>query len=72
VQKIAEAHRNDVKGHVQEMVWFHKFDYPSTATARKALSIDEPDRGSRVLYSIVFKTLVPITTLSGKDFLRAW
>jgi hypothetical protein len=72
VQTIAEAHPNDVKGHIPEMVWFHKFDETSTATVRKTLGIDEPDRGSRVLYIIVFRKLVPITTLSGKDFLRAW
>jgi hypothetical protein len=72
VQKIAEAHPNDVKGHIPEMVWFHRFDETSTATVRKALGIDEPDRGSRVLYIIMFRKLVPITTLSGKDFLRAW
>jgi hypothetical protein len=55
VQKIAEAHPNDVKGHIPEMVWFHKFDETSTATVRKALGIHEPDRQSRVVHHCVQK-----------------
>jgi hypothetical protein len=39
VQKIGEANPNDVKGHILEMVWFHKFDDTSTATVRKALLV---------------------------------
>ena len=71
VQAIAEKNP-DVNGHIPEMVWFHKFDETSTASIRKILGIDKPDRGSRVLYIIVFRKLVPITTLSGKEFLNAW
>ncbi|KAG2048642.1 hypothetical protein BDR06DRAFT_1024315 [Suillus hirtellus] len=69
VYKIASADP-DVLGHVPEMVWFYKFEDTSTAIIRKALGID--DAGSRVLYIIVFRKLVPITTLSGEEFLRAW
>ena len=72
VQKIAEKYPKEVGPHIPEMVWFHKFDETSKAGIRKTLGIDEPERGSRALYIIVFRKLVPITTLSGKDFLRAW
>jgi len=66
VQAMAEKNP-DVNGHIPEMVWFHKFDETSTASIRKIL-IDNPDRGSRALYIIVFRKLVPITTLCGKQF----
>ncbi|KAG2064221.1 hypothetical protein BDR04DRAFT_284843 [Suillus decipiens] len=69
VYKIAKEDP-DVSGHVPEMIWFHKFEGTSTAIIRKALGID--DTGSRVLYIIVFRKLVPITTLSGDEFLLAW
>ncbi|OJA19187.1 hypothetical protein AZE42_12954, partial [Rhizopogon vesiculosus] len=42
------------------MVWFHKFDETSTANIRKTLGIDDPEWGSRVLYIIVFRKLLPI------------
>jgi len=71
VQEIAEKNP-DVNGHIPEMVWFHKFDETSTANIRKILGIDKPDRGSCALYIIVFRKLVPITTLSGEEFLKAW
>ncbi|KAG1840485.1 hypothetical protein DFJ58DRAFT_689182 [Suillus subalutaceus] len=63
-----------VKGHVPDMVWFHRFDETSTAKIRRSLGIQDPDaeRGSRVLYIIVFRKLVPITSLSGDEFLSAW
>lgn len=69
VYKIASK-EDDVKGHVPDMVWFHKFEETSTAIIRKALGID--DTGSRVLYIIVFRKLDRITTLSGDEFLLAW
>jgi hypothetical protein len=69
VYKIANENE-DVMGHVPDMVWFHKFEETSTAIIRNALGIDV--MGSRVLYIIVFRKLVPITTLSGEDFLLAW
>jgi hypothetical protein len=60
-------------GHVPEVVWFHKFEETSSASTRKALKIDHTERGSRVSYTIVFKNLhLPITGLSGEEFLRAW
>jgi len=71
VQAIAEKNP-DVKGHIPEMVWFHKFDETSTASIRKILGIGKPDRGSHALCIIVFRKLAPITTLSGKDLLKGW
>ncbi|KAG2351920.1 hypothetical protein BDR07DRAFT_1440809 [Suillus spraguei] len=63
-----------VKDHIPDMVWFHKFDQTSTMKIRKSLGIQDPDaeRGSRVLYITVFRKLVPITSLSGDEFLSAW
>ncbi|KAG2129041.1 uncharacterized protein EDB93DRAFT_1183411 [Suillus bovinus] len=63
-----------VKGHIPDMVWFHKFDETSTTKIRRSLGIQDADakRGSRVLYIIVFRKLIPITSLSGDDFLSAW
>ena len=74
LKKVYEIAQNErqVKDHVPEMVWAHKFEDTSTAKIRKALGIDDAEVGSRALYIIVFRKLVPITTLSGDDFLRAW
>ncbi|KAG2360905.1 hypothetical protein BDR07DRAFT_1411120 [Suillus spraguei] len=68
------SEESTVKGHIPDMVWFHKFDQTSTMKIRKSLGIQDPDaeRGSRVLYIIVFRKLVPITSLSGDEFLSAW
>ncbi|KAG0693398.1 hypothetical protein DFH29DRAFT_1084235 [Suillus ampliporus] len=71
VYEIAQSEQ-DVKGHVPEMIWCHKFEGTSTAKIRRALGMDDADQGSRVLYIIVFKKLLPITTLSGVEFLMAW
>ncbi|KAG2337730.1 hypothetical protein BDR05DRAFT_1045369 [Suillus weaverae] len=62
----------EVEGHVPEMVWFHKFEETSTENIRKALGVDDKNGGSRVLYIIVFRKMIPITTLSGIEFLTAW
>jgi predicted type IV restriction endonuclease len=70
VQAIAEKNP-DVNSYIPEIVWFHEFDETSTASIRKIIGIDKPDRGSRALYIIVFRKLVQITTLSGKELLKA-
>ncbi|KAG1720577.1 uncharacterized protein EDB91DRAFT_1230992 [Suillus paluster] len=62
----------DVKGHVPEVVWSHKFEGTSTVKIRTALGLDNAQQGSRVLYIIMFKKLIPITKLSGDEFLTAW
>jgi hypothetical protein len=71
VHKIA-AEIPDVKDHVPDVIWSHKFEDTSTAKIRKALGIDDAEHGSRALYIIVFRKLRPITELSGDEFLRAW
>jgi hypothetical protein len=74
VYKIAETDL-DVQGHVPELVWFHKFEGTSTSKIRIALGLkdaEQAEQGSRVLYILVFRKLIPITTLSGKEFLAAW
>ncbi|KAG2363911.1 hypothetical protein BDR07DRAFT_1402782 [Suillus spraguei] len=74
VYKIAQRNP-DVQGHVPELVWFHKFKGTSTSKIRIALGLkdaEQAEQGSRALYIIVFRKLIPITTLSGKDLLEAW
>ncbi|KAG2363910.1 hypothetical protein BDR07DRAFT_862235 [Suillus spraguei] len=74
VYKIAQTDP-DVQGHVPELVWFHKFKGTSTSKIRIALGLKDAkqaEQGSRALYIIVFRKLIPITTLSGKDLLEAW
>jgi hypothetical protein len=74
VYKIAQTDP-DVRGHVPELIWFHKFKGTSTSKIRIALGLKDAElaeQGSRVLYIIVFRKLIPITTLSGKEFLAAW
>ncbi|KAG1793255.1 uncharacterized protein HD556DRAFT_1270987 [Suillus plorans] len=74
VYKIAQTDP-DVRGHVPELVWFRKFEETSTSKIRVALGLKDADRaeqGSRVLYIIVFRKLIPITTLSGEEFIAAW
>ncbi|KAG2062874.1 hypothetical protein BDR04DRAFT_946288, partial [Suillus decipiens] len=74
VYKIARTDP-DVRGHVPELVWFHKFKETSTSKIRVALGLkdaDQAEQGSRVLYIIIFRKLIPITTLSGEEFITAW
>jgi hypothetical protein len=76
LQKVYEIAKKDekaeVKHHVPEFVWSHKFEDLSTANIRRALGIDDVDKGRRVFYIIVFRELRPITRLSGDEFLSAW
>ncbi|KAG0706679.1 hypothetical protein DFH29DRAFT_137520 [Suillus ampliporus] len=71
VYQIAQQ-ETEVRGHVPEMVWFYKFEETSTANIRKALGFEDAECGSRVLYIIVFRKLIPITTLGGMEFFSAW
>ncbi|KAG1865728.1 hypothetical protein C8R48DRAFT_833420 [Suillus tomentosus] len=73
VYKIAQTYP-DVRGDVPELVWFHITE-TSTSKIRVALGpkdAEQAEQGSRVLYIIVFRKLIPITTLSGDEFLAAW
>jgi hypothetical protein len=76
LQRVYEIAKKDEEGkvdhHVPEMVWSHKFEYTSTANIRSALGIDDAKKGRRVFYMIVFRKLLPITNLNGKEFLKAW
>jgi serine/threonine protein kinase len=73
VYEIADKdEEGKVKYHVPEMVWSHKFEDTSTANIRMALGLKDAERGSRVLYIIVFRKLDPITKLKGRKFLSAW
>ncbi|KAG1730207.1 hypothetical protein EDB19DRAFT_2011946 [Suillus lakei] len=63
------------EGHVPELVWFYKFKGTSTSRIRIALGLKDAKQakqGNRVMYILVFRKLIPITTLSGKEFLAAW
>ncbi|KAG1865725.1 hypothetical protein C8R48DRAFT_761571 [Suillus tomentosus] len=74
VYKIAQTDP-DVRGHVPELVWFYKFKETSTSKIRVALGLKDADRveqGSRVLHITVSRKIIPITTLSGEEFLAAW
>jgi hypothetical protein len=62
----------EVKDHIPEVIWSHKFEGTSKAKIRNALGIDDAQGGSRALYIIGFRKLRPITELSGDEFLRAW
>ena len=74
---LEEVHNNaigkaEVKDHIPDVIWSHKFEGTSTAKIRDALGIDDAQGGNRVLCIIVFRKLRPITELSGDEFLRAW
>ena len=70
VNEIA-AQQENVKGHIPHLLWHHKFTNPTSAV-RKALGVPEPTKGSRVLYTLVFRKLRPITELHGEDFFKVW
>ncbi|KAG0697235.1 hypothetical protein DFH29DRAFT_160985 [Suillus ampliporus] len=61
-----------MKDYVPKMGWIHKFEEISTAKIQRAQTVDDAEWGSRVLYIIVSRKLLPITKLSGDEFLRAW
>ncbi|KAG2121592.1 hypothetical protein DEU56DRAFT_833974 [Suillus clintonianus] len=62
-----------MKGHSPEMVWFHKFEGTSTTKIRRAPRLNDAERDScNLLYIITLRKLLPITTLTGNEFLAAW
>src|SRR5205807_779639 len=71
VHRIAEEQPN-VMYHVPDVIWPHTFKDTSTKKIRKALGIDVVPGASRALYIIVFRKLLPITQLTGDNFLRSW
>lgn len=62
----------DALGHVTGLVLFHKFKGTSTSKIRITSGLKDAEQakpGSRVLTIIVFKMLLQITVLSGKESL---
>ncbi|KAG2096079.1 uncharacterized protein F5147DRAFT_763590 [Suillus discolor] len=70
VEGIAKGHAT-VQGHVPEFLWYHTFTHPTSAI-REALGVPEPTTGSRMLYILVFRKLLPITKLYGKELFDVW
>lgn len=70
VKEIAEVNP-DVKDHIPELLWHYTFTNPTSAI-REALDMQEPKKGSRVLYIIVFRKLKHITELHGIKFFDVW
>lgn len=64
IAKEIGRHNEDVRGHVPEVLLSHNFEV-STSNIRMALGIRQEDaeRGSRTLYLLVFRKLLPIWTL---------
>ncbi|KAF8423739.1 hypothetical protein L210DRAFT_3569339, partial [Boletus edulis BED1] len=58
------AHDQDIKGHVPVMLWYKSFEETSTAKVRQRLGLKT--EGARVLYTIIFRKLRPITELTGR------
>ncbi|KIJ10548.1 hypothetical protein PAXINDRAFT_101973 [Paxillus involutus ATCC 200175] len=73
LDKVKEVAGNDeaVRGHVPILLLAKKFPV-STSTIRKALGLDDPDKGSRTLFLLVFKKLSPIEELQGDELFDAW
>ncbi|KIK32860.1 hypothetical protein CY34DRAFT_814034 [Suillus luteus UH-Slu-Lm8-n1] len=58
-----------------DMVRFHEFERASTMKIERTQGLNDAERGSCVnflLYIIVSRKLLPITTLTGDQFLAAW
>jgi hypothetical protein len=72
VYEIAVRELEQMDGHVPEIVWFHKFEETSTVNIRRALGIDDAERGSRVLYNVLVRKLYPIMKLSREEFPCEW
>ncbi|KAG2130825.1 uncharacterized protein EDB93DRAFT_1331954 [Suillus bovinus] len=69
-EEIAKRHAN-VQDHMPKLFWHHTFTNP-TSTIREALGVPEPTRGSRVLYILVFRKLLPIARLDDKELFDVW
>ncbi|KAG1727859.1 hypothetical protein EDB19DRAFT_173103 [Suillus lakei] len=63
----------EVEGHSSDVVWFHEFEGTSTTKIRRAPALKDAAQCSCILlHIIVSRKLLPITTLSGDEFLVAW
>jgi hypothetical protein len=70
VKEIAKVH-STIKDHIPELLWHHTSTNPTFAI-REALGVAEPTTGGRVLYTLVFRKLHPITKLRSKDLFDVW
>jgi hypothetical protein len=74
VHKIAQTDP-DASCHVPGLVLVYKFKGTSTSKIRITSGLQDAEQakpGSRALTIIVSRKLLPITVLSGKEFLAAW
>ncbi|KAF8120995.1 hypothetical protein EV363DRAFT_1569923 [Boletus edulis] len=71
LQRVYDIGKDDalINGHVPDMLWYREFEDTSTANIRERLGLKT--QGARVLYTIIFRKLRPITELSERDFLHA-
>ncbi|KAG1876055.1 hypothetical protein C8R48DRAFT_768896 [Suillus tomentosus] len=70
VEEIAKGHAI-VQDHVPELLWHYTFTNPTSAI-REVLGVPEPTTSSRVLYTLVFRKLFPITELHDKELFYVW
>lgn len=79
IQEAKERGANDpeIEGHLPDLICWRDFDV-STGDIRDALGVDNTDRSDgvrptkpRTLRVLIFRRLDPITTLFGKEFMRA-
>ncbi|KAF9236277.1 hypothetical protein BU15DRAFT_77121 [Melanogaster broomeanus] len=71
VKRVAEQDEA-VRGHVPTLLLSKKFTTLSTSTIRKALGLEDPTKGSRTLFLLVFKKLSPIKELQNDELWNAW
>jgi hypothetical protein len=66
----------EAESHSTEMIRFHEFERAFTMKIKTTQGLHDADRGSRAnilpLYITVSRKLLPITTLTGDQFLAAW
>jgi hypothetical protein len=70
VKGVAENHEA-VRGHVPILLLAKRLTV-STSTIRNALGLEDPDKGSRTLFLLVFKKLSPMKELQGNELFDAW
>ncbi|KAG2136595.1 uncharacterized protein EDB93DRAFT_1330816 [Suillus bovinus] len=61
----------EVEGHCRNIFWIHEFKGTSTTEIRRAVGLTEAERRRCVLI-ITSSKFLPITTLTGNEFLVAW
>ena len=69
VNKIAKE-ESDVKNHILEMKFWHKFSTTCTYRVREHLNL--PTKGVQTLFFLIFRWLMQIMKLVGDKFLKCW